>query len=112
MRTEIISIGSELTTGRNLDTNAQWLSRRLAEIGIPVPRWCEIADPAALDAFGREAGWPAVLKAARGGYDLMPELKEVSPWHSVGQRRSLDEMGRIAEQPLGDPSYYYRDTCE
>ena len=44
--------------------------------------------------------------------DLMPELKEVSPWHSVGQRRSLDEMGRIADQPLGDPSYYCRDACE
>jgi transcriptional regulator with XRE-family HTH domain len=41
--------------------------------------------------------------------ELMPELKEVSPWHSVGQRRSLDEMGRIAEQPLGDPSYYSSD---
>jgi transcriptional regulator with XRE-family HTH domain len=38
--------------------------------------------------------------------ELMPELKEVSPWHSVGQRRSLDEMGRIAEQPIGDPGYY------
>jgi nicotinamide-nucleotide amidase len=36
MKTEIISIGSELTSGRNLDTNSQWLSRRLAEIGIPV----------------------------------------------------------------------------
>jgi transcriptional regulator with XRE-family HTH domain len=44
--------------------------------------------------------------------ELMPELKEVSPWHSVGQRRSLDEMGRIAEQPLGDPSMFYRDACE
>jgi len=44
--------------------------------------------------------------------DLMPELKEVSPWHSVGQRRSLDEMGRIAEQPLGDPSYFCREACE
>src|SRR5204863_2521170 len=43
---------------------------------------------------------------------LMPELKEVSPWHSVGQRRSLDEVGRIAEQPLGDPSMFYRDACE
>ena len=42
---------------------------------------------------------------------LMPELKEVSPWHSVGQRRSLDEMGRIAEMPLGDPSCFY-DACE
>jgi transcriptional regulator with XRE-family HTH domain len=28
---------------------------------------------------------------------LMPELKEVSAWHSVGQRRSADELGRIAE---------------
>ncbi|GIW81236.1 MAG: CinA-like protein [Gemmatales bacterium] len=37
-KAEIISIGSELTSGQNLDTNAQWLSRRLAEIGIPV-RW-------------------------------------------------------------------------
>lgn len=34
--------------------------------------------------------------------ELMPELKEVSPWHSVGQRRSLDEMGRIAEQTISD----------
>lgn len=39
--------------------------------------------------------------------DLMPELREVSPWHSVGQRRSLDEMGRIAEQPIGDPGFYH-----
>ena len=39
--------------------------------------------------------------------EIMPELKEVSPWHSVGQRRSLDEMGRIAEQPIGDPTSYH-----
>ena len=38
--------------------------------------------------------------------ELMPELKDVSPWHSVGQRRSLDELGRIAEQPIGDPGGY------
>jgi transcriptional regulator with XRE-family HTH domain len=44
--------------------------------------------------------------------EIMPELKEVSPWHSVGQRRSLDEMGRIAEQPLGDPGMYYHEACE
>jgi transcriptional regulator with XRE-family HTH domain len=34
--------------------------------------------------------------------EIMPELKEVSPWHAVGQRRSLDECGRIAENPLPD----------
>src|SRR6516164_5439624 len=44
MRTEIVSIGSELTSGQNLDTNSQWLSRRLAEIGIPVRWHTTIAD--------------------------------------------------------------------
>jgi len=29
--------------------------------------------------------------------EIMPELKDVSPWHSVGQRRTLDEYGRVAE---------------
>jgi len=32
--------------------------------------------------------------------EIMPELKEVGPWHSVGQRRTLDEVGRIAQQPI------------
>lgn len=41
--------------------------------------------------------------------ELMPELAEVSPWHSVGQRRSLDEMGRIAEQPISDGMFGGRD---
>src|ERR1700756_947633 len=44
MKTEIISIGTELTTGQNLDTNGQWLSQRLAEIGIPVGWHTTVAD--------------------------------------------------------------------
>jgi len=32
--------------------------------------------------------------------ELMPELRDVGPWHSVGQRRSLDEYGRAAELGL------------
>lgn len=34
--------------------------------------------------------------------EVMPELAEVSPWHSVGQRRSLDEVGRIVERRVRD----------
>jgi hypothetical protein len=34
--------------------------------------------------------------------ELMPELRSVGPWHSVGQRRGRDELGRIAETPLPD----------
>src|SRR6266478_3238031 len=68
MRAEIISIGSELTTGQNLDTNAQWLSLRLAEIGIPVLWHTTIADDldANRDAF-RLATQRAQLVIATGG---------------------------------------------
>jgi nicotinamide-nucleotide amidase len=44
MKVEIISIGTELTSGQNLDTNCQWLSRRLAEIGVPVAFHTTVAD--------------------------------------------------------------------
>jgi len=36
MPAEIISIGDELTSGQRLDTNSQWLSQRLGELGILV----------------------------------------------------------------------------
>jgi transcriptional regulator with XRE-family HTH domain len=34
--------------------------------------------------------------------EIMPELEEVGPWHSVGQRRSLNEYGRAAERTMSD----------
>lgn len=34
--------------------------------------------------------------------EVMPELRDVAPWHSVGQRRSHDELGRAAERTLPD----------
>jgi nicotinamide-nucleotide amidase len=34
MLAEILSIGDEITSGQTLDTNSQWLSRRLEELGI------------------------------------------------------------------------------
>src|SRR5947209_7896033 len=68
MRAEIISIGSELTSGQNLDTNSQWLSRRLAEMGIPVLFHTTVADDldANLDVF-RAAVRRADLVLASGG---------------------------------------------
>jgi nicotinamide-nucleotide amidase len=44
MRAEIIAIGDELTTGQRLDTNSQWLSERLGEIGIPVAFHTTVGD--------------------------------------------------------------------
>src|SRR4051794_35254104 len=68
MRAEIISIGSELTCGQSLDTNSQWLSLRLAEMGIAVIWHTTIADDrdANLDAF-RLATRRAQLVIATGG---------------------------------------------
>jgi nicotinamide-nucleotide amidase len=44
MHAEIISIGDELTSGQRLDTNSQWLSERLGELGVPVRYHTTVAD--------------------------------------------------------------------
>ena len=53
MSAEIIAIGSELTTGAKLDTNSQWLSLELSEVGIPVKYHQTMADdlPAMVEVF-------------------------------------------------------------
>jgi nicotinamide-nucleotide amidase len=77
MKAEIISIGSELTTGQNLDTNCQWLSLRLAEMGIPVQWHTTIADDLDdnIEAF-RIASQRAQLVIATGG--LGPTLDDLT----------------------------------
>src|SRR4051812_8325279 len=74
MQCEIISVGSELTSGQNLDTNSQWLSRRLAEVGIPVGWHTTIADDLAanVDAF-RIACGRARLVLITGGARPPPD---------------------------------------
>jgi nicotinamide-nucleotide amidase len=44
MHAEVISVGTELTTGASLDTNSQWLSLELAAVGIPVSYHTTVAD--------------------------------------------------------------------
>jgi nicotinamide-nucleotide amidase len=68
MKVEIVSIGTELTSGQNLDTNCQWLSRRLAEIGLPVAFHTTVADDLAdnIDVF-RRATQRAGLVISTGG---------------------------------------------
>ncbi len=68
MKAEILSIGSEITSGQNLDTNCQWLSRRLAEIGIPVGFHTTVADDLADNiAVFRAACQRADLVISTGG---------------------------------------------
>jgi 5-(carboxyamino)imidazole ribonucleotide synthase len=49
--------------------NKRVMRERLAQLGVPVPRWAPVATADDLTAFGRRVGWPVVLKAATGGYD-------------------------------------------
>ncbi|MEX0677853.1 MAG: CinA family nicotinamide mononucleotide deamidase-related protein [Pirellulales bacterium] len=44
MIAEVISIGDELASGQRLDTNSQWLSERLGELGVRVVYHATVAD--------------------------------------------------------------------
>ena len=50
---------------------------RLRELGVPVPAFATVGEPADVTYFAADHGWPTVLKAVRGGYDgrgvWMPE---------------------------------------
>ncbi|GAA3701503.1 5-(carboxyamino)imidazole ribonucleotide synthase [Zhihengliuella alba] len=45
------------------------MRRAVERLGLPNPRWREVAGVEELTAFGEEIGWPVVLKTPRGGYD-------------------------------------------
>lgn len=47
MRAEILGVGTELLLGQIANTNAQWISERLAEIGVDVHRHGVVGDNAA-----------------------------------------------------------------
>lgn len=68
MRAEVISIGDELTNGERLDTNCQWLSQRLAELGVVTAFHTTVADDHAanLEVF-RAAVERADVVVATGG---------------------------------------------
>jgi nicotinamide-nucleotide amidase len=80
MHAEIISVGTELTTGAMLDTNSQWLSLELAAIGIPVHFHTTVADR--LDAM------VAVLRTAVERSDLVVLTGGLGP--------TLDDLTREA----------------
>lgn len=104
MKCEILSIGSELTSGQNLDTNSQWLSRRLAEIGIAVGWHTTIADDldANIEAF-RIASRRAGLVLATGGLgptqddltrEVLARVAGVELVENVESLHQIEEMFR------------------
>ena len=116
MKCEIISIGSELTSGQNLDTNSQWLSRRLAEMGIPVGWHTTVADDlddnaAAFRLAARRAGLVLITGglgptqddltrealARAAGVELVlhqPSLEQIEQMF-VRRNRAMPERNRV-----------------
>ncbi len=45
------------------------MRERLAELGVPCPRFAPVRDAGEVARFAAEHGWPVVLKAVTGGYD-------------------------------------------
>ncbi|MEX2671576.1 MAG: nicotinamide-nucleotide amidohydrolase family protein [Phycisphaeraceae bacterium] len=68
MQAVIISIGDELVLGQTVDTNAAWLSGRLAEVGVDVRYHHTVADDLETIAWAmREAATHVPLVLVTGG---------------------------------------------
>jgi nicotinamide-nucleotide amidase len=71
MIAEVISIGDELTSGQRLDTNCQWLSERLGELGVRVVYHTTVADDLAANV--------AVFRAATERVDVVVATGGLGP---------------------------------
>lgn len=61
---------------------------RLTGLGLPCPAWRRVSAVGEAEEFAREAGWPIVLKATRGGYD----------GRGVWVVQDVDSAGQVIEE--------------
>lgn len=97
MKAEIISIGTELTTGRNLDTNSQWLSLELARMGVPVQFHSTVADDLADNV--------AVIRTAVERADLVVVTGGLGPTQDDLTREALAAVAGV-DLVLDEPSLH------
>jgi len=102
MKAEILSIGSELTSGQNLDTNSQWLSRRLAEIGIAVGWHTTVADDldANVEAIRIAAGRAGLVLITGGLGPTQDDLTREALARAAGVELVFDAASLAAIQAL------------
>ncbi|HUT10710.1 MAG TPA: CinA family nicotinamide mononucleotide deamidase-related protein [Thermoguttaceae bacterium] len=92
MHAEIISIGDEITSGQLLDTNAQWLSLRLEELGIRVRYHTSVGDQldAAADVFRAAVRRCDVVLATGGLGPTADDLTREAIAEATGRELVLD----------------------
>ena len=95
MKAEVVAIGSELTSGAKLDTNSQWLSLELANLGIPVAYHTTMAD--SLEAMTE------VFRIASGRCNLVLITGGLGP--------TLDDITRDALAALAGVELVLDDAC-
>lgn len=89
MLAEIISIGDEMTTGQRLDTNSQWLSQRLGELGIATGFHSTVSDDLERNL--------QVFRAAIARADLVISTGGLGP---TADDLTRDVLARLVDRPL------------
>lgn len=95
MLAEVISIGDELTSGQRLDTNSQWLSQRLGELGLKVGFHTTVGDDLAANI--------AVFRAAVERADVVVATGGLGPTADDLTREALAAVAGV-ELELHEPS--------
>ena len=93
MRAEILSIGTELLLGQIVDTNAQYLAARLADLGIDCLYISTVGDN---PVRGRET-----LERALGRSDLVISTGGLGPTEDDLTRETISAV--LGEEPAVDP---------
>lgn len=95
MIAEVISIGDELTSGQRLDTNSQWLSRQLGDLGLRVVYHTTVADDLAANV--------AVIQTARERADVIVCTGGLGPTADDLTRDAVAQAAGV-ELQLDEPS--------
>jgi nicotinamide-nucleotide amidase len=93
MHAEILAIGDELTSGQRLDTNSQWLSARLGEIGVRTLYHTTVADEleANVDVFRAAIDRADIVVATGGLGPTADDLTRDAIAAATGVPLALDE---------------------
>ncbi len=90
---EVISIGDEMTSGARLDTNSQWISQRLGDLGVEVAFHSTVGDTLShnVDVFRIAANRADVVVASGGLGPTRDDLTREALALAVDQPLELNE---------------------
>ena len=93
LEAEVISVGDELTSGQRLDTNSQWISQRLGEMGIKTTRHTTVGDDlkANVDAFRQAAGRARFVIISGGLGPTLDDLTREAMAEAFGRKLELHQ---------------------